>query len=297
MAHDIVRFGLQDYFCLLKWKKNYVQYTHTSGLKDSSHLHHSHSMGTASLSQFWNKSLCGRTLRIWNSHQHSQSEFPVHAIHQPGFQFPVTVTSRLGHGSTIFQILLATENLISHWFAHLPLYLWQIYSLKWSDSSWAFCDQFLFSFSSLLIIYNSNTYFCFHILKCLSSHLKKSIFTVTVLIDYTFELYFLLFFKDFTLERHTKRGGETHTGRERSRCPAGSLMWDTIPGPRSRSEPEACPTDEPPRHPVPSFYLICSILQNFRFYWQRLFTQFIWFSLENLKIITPPWWIFLKILI
>ena len=37
---------------------------------------------------------------------------------------------------------------------------------------------------------------------------------------------FYLFFH----ERHTERGRDT--GRARSRLPAGSSMWDSIPGPR-----------------------------------------------------------------
>ena len=36
--------------------------------------------------------------------------------------------------------------------------------------------------------------------------------------------------------RNTKREAETDTGRRRSRLLAGSLMWDSIPGPGSHPE-------------------------------------------------------------
>ena len=49
----------------------------------------------------------------------------------------------------------------------------------------------------------------------------------------------LLFFKDFIylLMRETQREAETDKGR--SRLLAGSLMWDSIPGPGSHHEPKA----------------------------------------------------------
>ena len=41
---------------------------------------------------------------------------------------------------------------------------------------------------------------------------------------------FLKSFYLFIHERHRERGRDT--GRERSRFPTGSMMWDLIPGPR-----------------------------------------------------------------